>query len=186
MGLFALWRGESSRTRDQTCVPCTGTQIFIHCTTREVLSLYSVTEMDKHLHPVTREKNDLHCLWLSQYQYQALCQQTFWLHTKRCAQAGAHFLVIIFNFLPILLMEMKSPLLLLGSGSFMSIVYSQLHKGLVLCLPSFFRYFPVGAMSYFCPQHDATKHILSIQPICDGRALISPFGLFWFWNGLFL
>ena len=28
---------ESSQTRDQTCVPCIGRQILIHCTTREVL-----------------------------------------------------------------------------------------------------------------------------------------------------
>ena len=29
---------ESSRTRAQTCVPCTGRRILIHCTTREVLN----------------------------------------------------------------------------------------------------------------------------------------------------
>ena len=36
MGLVALWHVESSWTRDQTCVPCIGRQIFNHWTTREV------------------------------------------------------------------------------------------------------------------------------------------------------
>ena len=35
-GLVAPWHVASSQTRDQTCVPCTGTQIFICCVTREV------------------------------------------------------------------------------------------------------------------------------------------------------
>ena len=34
--LVALKHVGSSRTRDQTCVPCIGSQILIHCTTREV------------------------------------------------------------------------------------------------------------------------------------------------------
>ena len=35
------WAGHvaSSQTRDQACVPCTVSQILIHCTTREVLQL---------------------------------------------------------------------------------------------------------------------------------------------------
>ena len=36
-GLDAPRYVESSRTKDRTCVPCTGRQILIHCTTREVL-----------------------------------------------------------------------------------------------------------------------------------------------------
>ena len=35
-GLGAPWHVESSQTRDQTHVPCTGKQILIYCTTREV------------------------------------------------------------------------------------------------------------------------------------------------------
>ena len=37
MGLVALRHVESSRTRDRTCVPCTGKRILNHWTTREVL-----------------------------------------------------------------------------------------------------------------------------------------------------
>ena len=33
---------ESSRSRDQTCVPCIGRQILIHCATREVLQIFKV------------------------------------------------------------------------------------------------------------------------------------------------
>ena len=36
VGLVALWHMESSQTRGQTCVPCIGRQILIHCTTRDV------------------------------------------------------------------------------------------------------------------------------------------------------
>ena len=36
-GLVAPWHVQSSRTRDQTRVPCLGRQILNHCTTREVL-----------------------------------------------------------------------------------------------------------------------------------------------------
>ena len=39
MGLVAPRQVESSWTRDRTHVPCIGRQIFIHCTTREVLLL---------------------------------------------------------------------------------------------------------------------------------------------------
>ena len=39
-GLVALWHVESSRTRDQSCVPCTGRQILNHWTTREILFPY--------------------------------------------------------------------------------------------------------------------------------------------------
>ena len=35
-GLVALWLVGSSWTRDRTCVPCIGRQIFNHCTTRQV------------------------------------------------------------------------------------------------------------------------------------------------------
>ena len=35
-GLVALWHVGSSRTRDQTPVPCVGRQILNHCATREV------------------------------------------------------------------------------------------------------------------------------------------------------
>ena len=31
------WHVESSRTTDQTCVPCIGRQILMHCTAGEVL-----------------------------------------------------------------------------------------------------------------------------------------------------
>ena len=37
--LVALWHVESSRTRDQTCVPCTGGRILIHCITKEILKI---------------------------------------------------------------------------------------------------------------------------------------------------
>ena len=37
-GLVALWHVGSSSTRGQTCIPCNGRWIFIHWTTREVLS----------------------------------------------------------------------------------------------------------------------------------------------------
>ena len=37
-GLVALWHVGSSSTRGQTCIPCIGRWIFIHWTTREVLS----------------------------------------------------------------------------------------------------------------------------------------------------
>ena len=36
MGLVAPWHVESSRTRDQIHVPCTGRWILNHCATREV------------------------------------------------------------------------------------------------------------------------------------------------------
>ena len=36
VGFVAAWRMESSRSRDQTHVPCTGRQILNHWTTREV------------------------------------------------------------------------------------------------------------------------------------------------------
>ena len=39
MGLVVPWHVGSSRTRAQTCVPCTGRQILNHCATREVLKL---------------------------------------------------------------------------------------------------------------------------------------------------
>ena len=35
MGLVAPWLVESSPARVQTCVPCIGRRILIHCTTRE-------------------------------------------------------------------------------------------------------------------------------------------------------
>ena len=35
-GLVAPQHVETSWTRDQTCVPCIGRQIVIHCTAREV------------------------------------------------------------------------------------------------------------------------------------------------------
>ena len=34
-GLVTLWHVESSQIRDQTCVPCFGRRILMHCTTRE-------------------------------------------------------------------------------------------------------------------------------------------------------
>ena len=37
MGLAALQHTGSSQMRSQTCVPCIGRNILIHCTTREVL-----------------------------------------------------------------------------------------------------------------------------------------------------
>ena len=40
MGSVALRHVESSWTRDGTCVLCTGRQILIYCTTREVLALF--------------------------------------------------------------------------------------------------------------------------------------------------
>ena len=48
IGLAAPQHVESFWTRDQTCVPCTGRLILIHCTTREVpqfiyLNLLSLT-----------------------------------------------------------------------------------------------------------------------------------------------
>ena len=42
MGLVALWHVESSRTRDQTCVPFLDTWILIQCTNREVHYMVSV------------------------------------------------------------------------------------------------------------------------------------------------
>ena len=41
-GSVALRHVESSWTRDGTCVLCTGRQILIYCTTREVLSLFFI------------------------------------------------------------------------------------------------------------------------------------------------
>ena len=41
MGLVALWRVESSRTRDRTRVTCTGRWILNHWTTREVFLSFS-------------------------------------------------------------------------------------------------------------------------------------------------
>ena len=38
-GFIAPWHVKSSRTRDQTCVPCIGKQILSHCSTREVPKL---------------------------------------------------------------------------------------------------------------------------------------------------
>ena len=43
MGLVALQRVESSWTRDQTCVPCIGRRIPIHCTTGEVLMIFTAS-----------------------------------------------------------------------------------------------------------------------------------------------
>ena len=37
-GVSSLQHGESSRTRDQTCVSCTDRQILTDCTTREAQS----------------------------------------------------------------------------------------------------------------------------------------------------
>ena len=45
MGLFALQRVESSRTRDRICVPCTGRQILIYCTTREVYNVILIIKI---------------------------------------------------------------------------------------------------------------------------------------------
>ena len=42
MGLAAPRQVGSSQTRDRTCVPCTGRWILNHCTTREVLDIFSV------------------------------------------------------------------------------------------------------------------------------------------------
>ena len=39
-GLVFPWHVSSSWTRDRTCVPCIGRQVLIHCTTREVLSIF--------------------------------------------------------------------------------------------------------------------------------------------------
>ena len=39
-GLVTLRPVDSSRIRDQTCDPCTGKPIPIHCATREVLNLF--------------------------------------------------------------------------------------------------------------------------------------------------
>ena len=41
MGLVAPWSVESSWTKNQTPVSCTGRQIVIHCTQREVFPLFS-------------------------------------------------------------------------------------------------------------------------------------------------
>ena len=38
LGLSCLWHVESSQARDRTCVPCIGSQILNHRTTREVLA----------------------------------------------------------------------------------------------------------------------------------------------------
>ena len=46
MGLVALRLVESSRIRDQTHVPCTGRQILIHWTTREVHQLGSAATFE--------------------------------------------------------------------------------------------------------------------------------------------
>ena len=43
-GLVASQHVGSSRTRDQTCVPCTGRQILIHCATREALNHFKVNK----------------------------------------------------------------------------------------------------------------------------------------------
>ena len=42
VGLVALWHVESSQTRDQTCVPCIGMWVLIHCTNRKVHYMISV------------------------------------------------------------------------------------------------------------------------------------------------
>ena len=49
MGLVAPQHVESSRTKDQTHVPCIGKQILYHCTTLEVLfSFFKETLFDLH------------------------------------------------------------------------------------------------------------------------------------------
>ena len=42
MGLVAPWHVEFSQTQDQTRIPCTGKRIPIHCTTRDVLTLFFI------------------------------------------------------------------------------------------------------------------------------------------------
>ena len=46
MGLVAPQHVEASQTRDQTHVPCTGRQILIHWTTREVHQLGSAATFE--------------------------------------------------------------------------------------------------------------------------------------------
>ena len=50
-GLVAPWHVGFSRTRNQTCVPCNGRQILIHCTTREV---HLETTLEKRIIPWQR------------------------------------------------------------------------------------------------------------------------------------
>ena len=66
--LVAPWHVESFRIRIQTCVPCIGRRIPIHCTTREVLSCLfgashsSSCEVGEFLgYPVGRMQNFHHC-----------------------------------------------------------------------------------------------------------------------------
>ena len=64
-GLVAQRYASYSQTRDQTCVPCIGRQILIHCTTREVLSFTSFNLPPLHPHrPTTIGTNhyELQCL----------------------------------------------------------------------------------------------------------------------------
>ena len=44
-GLAALWHVGSSRTRDRSCVPCTGRRILNHCATREVPKQFLITTL---------------------------------------------------------------------------------------------------------------------------------------------
>ena len=44
MGLVAPWHAGSSSTRDQTCIPCIGRQILIHCTTGQSLLFFFYTQ----------------------------------------------------------------------------------------------------------------------------------------------
>ena len=44
-GLVALQHVESSQTRDQTQVPCTGRQVLNHWATRDVLCVFLISEL---------------------------------------------------------------------------------------------------------------------------------------------
>ena len=52
MGLVAPWHVESSQTRDQTYVFCTGRQIANHWTTRKFLLLFFIPSEDKLRNPI--------------------------------------------------------------------------------------------------------------------------------------
>lgn len=68
--------------------------------------------------------NSCHCYWLFDTNIRHFVNRHSDF-TNSCAHAGAHYLIIIFNFLCILLIEMKLLLLHLGGGNFHNTLNSQ-------------------------------------------------------------
>ena len=73
VGLVAPRHVGSSRTRNQTGIPCNGRQILIHCTTREV---QLETTLKKSITPWQR------CFPLIQWRYKLAWSKSSWVRTK--------------------------------------------------------------------------------------------------------